>query len=486
MFAENKIYANNIEMSENINISVEPVNPKKIRKKTKIIKLKDFKDYPFLCFYLNQKYNSKDKKPVSIEGNHYNRLKMFNNTKFYEKDINNYFKDEFNDIDDRNFMSGKIYDKYDFWDNFMIDEPMIVNDNIKIIFLEFLKYSFVDDFNEKCRFLEYWFKCVFMKSELIKNKQNEENELNNSKTITEKDTMYAQIETDKIMINIHNKNHNTNFTNIEQVIFHYDNVIKPRRITQAKMLVDCELAMKKQELLIGLENGEKPDNITEADFNHLLTDYNKIKISKIDNDKKYYGWFMLSFRPEATLDKILKVMKLISSKDWLQGNFVYSLEQRGKTIDDMGKGIHCHCLFIRPDGSSSTGSGKKKRPSHCLDEFKNALFGAKWRKGLPKEELLTMEAFCYNNERKDGQDDNNNARHHAWLPKYNEFTGRDNFTEKYEYMLGIKQVKEKMDSVTIDKLWRTEMGILPIYGEIKGCIVPLTDTESTKEIPEID
>lgn len=66
--------------------------------------------------------------------------------------------------------------------------------------------------------------------------------------------------------------------------------------------------------------------------------------------KNHIGFFTINPKPgntEETLVLLEKCLQKFLTKKWVQGTVYYTYEQRSEKIEDVGKGIHMHILFLR-------------------------------------------------------------------------------------------------------------------------------------------
>lgn len=70
----------------------------------------------------------------------------------------------------------------------------------------------------------------------------------------------------------------------------------------------------------------------------------------IINNKEYY-FLTINPNPDITLQDFLKTINKALNKVWIT-SYIYVIEQRGETLDDVGKGFHLHAIF-------------KKNIKHC-------------------------------------------------------------------------------------------------------------------------
>lgn len=147
----------------------------------------------------------------------------------------------------------------------------------------------------------------------------------------------------------------------------------------------------------------------------------KLKIEQDDNTT--YG-YMINCNPDERIIDLLKFKELCKkamSKIWIT-DFVWVLEQRGETIDEIGKGFHFHALIKPTEG---------KRPSQVVREFTNSF----------KKATDT------------GQ----------WNFFQIKYLKKDEFERKISYLVGWKSEKHKNLKQQYDVLWRKNNDIPKAY-----------------------
>lgn len=75
-----------------------------------------------------------------------------------------------------------------------------------------------------------------------------------------------------------------------------------------------------------------------------------IKQEEIKNKTKY---IFLTINPNAqiTLLEFIKTIEKMMTKSWIT-NYLYVIEQRGETLDELGKGFHFHLILEKPQAKS--------------------------------------------------------------------------------------------------------------------------------------
>jgi len=71
-----------------------------------------------------------------------------------------------------------------------------------------------------------------------------------------------------------------------------------------------------------------------------------LKQEEIKNKTKY---IFLTINPNAQVDfkEFMRVIIKMMSKNWIT-NYLYVIEQRGETLDELGKGFHFHAIIEKP------------------------------------------------------------------------------------------------------------------------------------------
>jgi len=75
-----------------------------------------------------------------------------------------------------------------------------------------------------------------------------------------------------------------------------------------------------------------------------------IKQEEIKNKTKY---IFLTINPNAqiTLLEFIKTIEKMMTKSWIT-NYLYVIEQRGETLEELGKGFHFHLILEKPQAKS--------------------------------------------------------------------------------------------------------------------------------------
>ncbi len=156
--------------------------------------------------------------------------------------------------------------------------------------------------------------------------------------------------------------------------------------------------------------------------------YDDIKMlrSKVDEKSlKYtkYIWVCVNPNSLITLEEFLKVIKKAMSKIWMQDtDYLYVLEQRGETIEELGKGFHFHMLYVRPEN---------KKYSEVMRELAN-----------------TFNKTC------------DTSNYHFWVHKG---VSIEEFQRKIGYISERKADEAKHLKQDMDILWRQKQNIQKYY-----------------------
>lgn len=134
--------------------------------------------------------------------------------------------------------------------------------------------------------------------------------------------------------------------------------------------------------------------------------------------KTQLTWVTINPKESTPLQTILKLCSTITNKTWIKKAW-YTLEQRGKTSTDMGKGIHIHMLL----------SEHEKPRSH-----------------IHREILNTVKNYVGNSLHVKVQD-----YPHTFLQ------------DKLDYIQGKKWDPEKDSTLGVDKVWRQTNSLENFY-----------------------
>lgn len=192
-----------------------------------------------------------------------------------------------------------------------------------------------------------------------------------------------------------------------------DNLYEARKIARHKVLVN------QYQELFRLQSLQNPTP--------LITQIQGVRNSLGENrEKKDQPYIWLCVNPSSTLklEEFKQMVNKMVTKVWLK-EYVYVYEQRGMTIDELGKGFHLHAIIRRPDD---------KKPSHCIRELSN-----------------TFKKAC------------DTSNYHFFQVKFIDEAEKD---RKLEYILGTKEFTEqdrKDLKQNMDKVWRSRFNIQPYF-----------------------
>jgi hypothetical protein len=200
-------------------------------------------------------------------------------------------------------------------------------------------------------------------------------------------------------------------------------------------------------------------NLPEQDKEACLRDMREMEeFEKMDaaiqqqKDDKHWGkkqWVFITVNPDPKCKLqafVTTVLKRALTKKWITKAYA-AFEQRGETQEEAGKGFHVHILLHR---------GGKSR-SQMMKEFKSTFKGL-CALGNPKTEgsILNLKAID------------------------------DRLVQsKVDYMLG-RKTDVKMAKVQIDRWWRQQLGLQPVYevGEVAELPSGSSESSSSEEDAE--
>lgn len=137
--------------------------------------------------------------------------------------------------------------------------------------------------------------------------------------------------------------------------------------------------------------------------------------------KSLIYWCTVNPKPEVDITAFVSQIHRVMNRSLVE-QCVYTFEQRGENINELGKGVHMHAI-IWPGKSYSTSFCK-----HFRDAVSNLV-------GCPNK--------------------------HIWIVK-----AKGNWVnEKMNYLKGIKWDREKDKKCAFDKEWRSAIGIQPWYSK---------------------
>lgn len=137
-------------------------------------------------------------------------------------------------------------------------------------------------------------------------------------------------------------------------------------------------------------------------------------------------YIFITVNPNATcsLQDFSNLINKMLLKKWLT-SYIYVIEQRGQTEEDMGKGFHMHLVITKPEGKSA---------AHCIREI-----------GSTFKKICDISNFhCYNTKS----------------------ISEEEYQRKLKYMLGEKEStsdNRKDLKQSMDKIWRVRNNIEPFY-----------------------
>lgn len=173
------------------------------------------------------------------------------------------------------------------------------------------------------------------------------------------------------------------------------------------------------EELYRLRNLAKPNEI-QKEIQELRNSLGE----KVDTLSKPYIWLCVNPSQTLTLCEFKKMIDKMVTKKWLT-SYVYVLEQRGMTEEELGKGFHLHAIIKKPDD---------KKPSHCIRELSN-----------------TFKKAC------------DVSNFHFFQTKFIDEAEKE---RKLEYILGQKEYTDenrKDLKQIMDKVWRQKFNIQPYF-----------------------
>lgn len=177
--------------------------------------------------------------------------------------------------------------------------------------------------------------------------------------------------------------------------------------------------LTKQRIKLELELGISKDET----MSKLYAKIKDLKNEKAkESDTKYLGFFTFNFKPGITLENLFIFMDKLTKKKWMS-TYSYCIEQRGESLEELGKGLHIHLLFHR----------NQKRPSECVRECFNTF------------NKYTEIPFTIFNK------------------KCCKFYPLEYYDEKIDYMVGAKWDEEKLTKVSMDKEFRKRNNIKSLY-----------------------
>lgn len=154
--------------------------------------------------------------------------------------------------------------------------------------------------------------------------------------------------------------------------------------------------------------------------------YDEVQLLKEQNNREtsqqYYYWITFNPKEDITLTQLKKFADKLLSKKWIT-DAIYNYEQRGKTLEECGKGMHIHMLILR----------NKFHTTHAKRETYNTF---KKLTGIPKD---IFDVKCFK------------AIPYSW--------GKD----KIDYLQGKKWDEEKDCMVEMDAVFRQKNNLSTYY-----------------------
>lgn len=154
-------------------------------------------------------------------------------------------------------------------------------------------------------------------------------------------------------------------------------------------------------------------------FNEVMTFRKNQLRSQIKEEPEIY-WITVNPKPEAPLEIIMKSIQNFCNRKAVR-DYHYSIEQRGESEQEIGKGIHAHLLL-------------------------------KWDK---KQNKYVKQFLIESCKRIVGNHSNNILNIRRITP--------DIYQDKLDYLNGLKWDKEKDLKIEFDKIFRQRNNILCIY-----------------------
>ena len=103
-------------------------------------------------------------------------------------------------------------------------------------------------------------------------------------------------------------------------------------------------------------HSEDPEVEVNRMFNELwLRDayqrYSYIEREEIIKKRCKYIFLTINPNPQITLLEFIRCMEKLMSKTWMT-QYIYVFEQRGETLEEVGKGFHFHAIIEKPSNKS--------------------------------------------------------------------------------------------------------------------------------------
>jgi hypothetical protein len=134
----------------------------------------------------------------------------------------------------------------------------------------------------------------------------------------------------------------------------------------------------------------------------------------------HYFFITVNPKPDVKLDLFMKLLVNFCKRKPIT-DYIYTIEQRGETIEEVGKGFHAHILVSWDPAMS------KRVRQFCGETFKRVI-------GSNNNHIININK----------------------IPK-------EYFKDKIDYMTGLKWDPEKDQKLKIDKIFREQNNILLLY-----------------------
>lgn len=118
--------------------------------------------------------------------------------------------------------------------------------------------------------------------------------------------------------------------------------------------------MKFSNFLLGIETDDYDLNFYKQIELMQIEKLKELLNKKIELEQNYYFLTINPDTTKTTLEIFLKTIEKAMSKKWIT-EYIYVIEQRGETLEELGKGYHTHIIF-----------NKGKKHSHIIREMSNS------------------------------------------------------------------------------------------------------------------
>ncbi len=194
----------------------------------------------------------------------------------------------------------------------------------------------------------------------------------------------------------------------------------PQAVVDGELEIEARTSFKKKQYsqLFGLK---AKLGILPSDLQALQNQIDELTNRVKSQNRKDLVFITINPKPEVSLEKFLTIVHHTANrKMFLHGS--YCLEQRGTTLEDIGKGMHAHFAMERD---------KSYKPSKIAKNISNSLL---------KQDII------------------GHAKHVDVRQYPMKF-----LQDKIEYMSGNKWDKGKEEAVKINKTWRVQNDLKNIY-----------------------